>query len=114
MAIQEINLGADDGFADVTIGGATQRIDVTKVHAQIYEAQRQSVGAGYAPFYDRVAEQLAKLGFGEVSHKMAVAFVAFINSRMAVADAQDEARDEGADPAAGPPAADAPAEPQPA
>ncbi len=74
---------ADDGWADVTIGDVSQRIDLYRTYntlLAIDKAVRDShpddkdLASRQVAYLDKVCEHLAGLGFEGVSHRAADAF----------------------------------------
>ena len=110
MGVFTVDLGEDRGWAEVTIAGTTKRIDVGRVHGQLYELQRQASGRPGA-FYDAASKLLAELGFDAPSHTMTVGFVSFLNGVMGANDQAEAAADKQAEAAQQTPA---PAVPTPA
>jgi hypothetical protein len=73
----------DDGWAEVTIGESSQRIDLYRTYnafLAIDKAVREQfpddkdVASRAIAYLDQVCEHLAKLGFSAVSHRAADAF----------------------------------------
>lgn len=77
-----IDLGDDDGFVDVTIEGAKNRLDVYAVQNKIHALAQANLDNDPA-FQHSVAEYLAEIGFPSgLSNRAASRFIAFIADAM--------------------------------
>jgi hypothetical protein len=85
-----LDLGADDGLLDVTIGGVTQRIDAYETHDKLYEIAKEFQDKPSHEYHAAIVELLKAFGFPPCSHRAAdrftVAIIAHIGELKKKAD----------------------------
>lgn len=75
MSFYAVDLGADNGFADITLAGVTNRVDVWELDSKRAALAEQFAGRPLHEFNAAAVEMIAGLGFPAVSHRMASAFL---------------------------------------
>ena len=105
---------AEDGFAEVTIGGTTRRLDVYRAYNLLLAADdrarashpgAEDTADRQVAYLDGVTALLADLGYGAVSHRAADKFDAALAEAV---DALKKADGSGPTPASPAPTAPAP------
>ena len=70
-----IDLGDDNGFAEITMAGVTQRLDVWEVDSKRGKLAEEFVGKPAHEFHAAAVDFVVGLGYPTVSHRMASNFL---------------------------------------
>lgn len=88
----ETDLGPDDGFASVKIGGVSQTLDIYVVQNCLHEIALKFKDKPNNDYHAAVLEYMESLGYESgMSHRMAVKFI----TEMSAADAALEKKTDG-------------------
>jgi hypothetical protein len=77
-----LDLGADDGLLDVTIGDVTQRIDAYEAQNKLCEMTKDLRDKPAHEYHAAVVAILQGLGFAAVSHRAADRFVVALSAHV--------------------------------
>lgn len=87
---REIDLGADDGFADVSMAGVTRRIDIFDADSRRAAIASATANEPSHVWAARCVDLVKELGFPEVSQRSALRFMAAIHEAAVALEKKDE------------------------